>query len=88
VWEFLAKQEKLRHPGVKIVKVDCTKHESLCSSAKVQGFPTLVWYAAGQRVTTYNGDRSLAALTAFVNENAGPEDVTPVTEVQDDFFCR
>lgn len=59
--------------GVKIAKVDCTLAESkeLCSDQDVNGFPTLYIYKDGEKLSEYNGNRSLDDLFEFVNRHIG-----------------
>jgi thioredoxin domain-containing protein 5 len=54
---------------VKIAKVDCTMQENreICSIQEVNGFPTLFIYKNGQKISEYNGSRSLEDLYEFVN---------------------
>ncbi|KAG0724573.1 Thioredoxin domain-containing protein 5 [Chionoecetes opilio] len=56
---------------VKIGKVDCT-HElnrGLCSQQNVDGFPTLFLYKDGNKISEYNGDRSLGDMANFISKN-------------------
>lgn len=70
-WEQLA-VKFVGTPGVKIAKVDCTVAESkeLCSQQEVNGFPTLYVYRDGQKVTEYDGSRSLEDLYDFVQKHS------------------
>jgi thioredoxin domain-containing protein 5 len=56
-------------PDVKIAQVDCTlsDNKDLCSQQEVNGFPTLFIYKNGEKITEYNGSRSLEDLYDFVN---------------------
>lgn len=69
-WEQLA----LKFVGdekVKIAKVDCTLTENrdLCSEQDVQGFPTIFIYKNGEKITEYNGSRSLEDMFDFVKSH-------------------
>jgi len=54
---------------VVIAKVDATENDT---PANIQGFPTLIFYPAGDKSNpiTYDGDRTVEAMEAFVRENA------------------
>ena len=54
--------------GVRIAKVDCTLPEAkeLCKQQEVNGFPTLLIYRNGEKLSEYNGSRSLDDLYEFV----------------------
>lgn len=56
---------------VKIGKVDCTLTENrdLCSEQDVQGFPTIFIYKNGEKITEYNGNRSLEDMFDFVRSH-------------------
>ncbi|KAJ3572597.1 hypothetical protein NP233_g2977 [Leucocoprinus birnbaumii] len=60
-WVQLAAHMKNK---VTIAEVDCDAHGSLCASQKIQGYPTLVYYAPGVR-SEYTGGRRLDQLRAF-----------------------
>ncbi|KAK9864891.1 hypothetical protein WJX84_012288 [Apatococcus fuscideae] len=55
--DFFASDDK-----VSIDHVDCTKQKSVCSKAKVGGYPTLRFYFNGAEQETYRGGRDLDAL--------------------------
>ncbi|XP_045111657.1 thioredoxin domain-containing protein 5 homolog [Portunus trituberculatus] len=59
------------HDKVKIAKVDCTQevNRQLCSEQNVDGFPTLFLYKNGEKVSEYNGDRSLDDMVNFITRN-------------------
>jgi thioredoxin domain-containing protein 5 len=61
-------QKFVNDSKVKIAKVDCTLAENrdLCSEQDVNGFPTLYIYKNGEKVTEYNGNRSLEDMFDFV----------------------
>lgn len=60
---------------VKIAKVDCTfpENREICSIQEVNGFPTLFIYKNGQKISEYNGSRSLDDLYEFVNSHVEKE---------------
>ncbi|KAK4313614.1 hypothetical protein Pmani_015047 [Petrolisthes manimaculis] len=59
------------HDSVTIGKVDCTQevNRALCSQQNVNGFPTLYLYNEGEKVSEYEGDRSLQDMAAFVSRH-------------------
>jgi hypothetical protein len=66
--------------NIVIAKVDATDHEN-DTPAKVEGFPTLIFYPAGDEKNpiTFEGDRSVEAMAAFIKEKrksapGGPKD--------------
>lgn len=66
-WDDLGKKF-LTKESVRIAKVDCTVEASkeLCNEQEVDGFPTLLLYREGKKVSEYNGSRSLDDLYEFV----------------------
>jgi len=60
------------NPNIKIAKVDCTLQENrdLCNEQEVNGFPTLFIYKDGEKLSEYNGSRSLEDLHEFVTSHA------------------
>jgi len=56
------------HPNVVIAKVDATENDT---PAKINGFPTIIYYPAGGKAApiTFDGDRTVEALEAFVRAN-------------------
>lgn len=71
VWQQLA-EKFVGDSSVKIAKVDCTLQENrdLCSEQEVNGFPTLFVYKNGEKISEYNGSRSLEDLFEFVKTHA------------------
>ncbi|ETV94995.1 protein disulfide-isomerase domain [Aphanomyces invadans] len=54
-----------RMDNAAVVHIDCDKHLSLCNAHGVEGFPTLKLFR-GQRYEEYEGQRSVAAMSAFI----------------------
>ena len=69
-WEQLA-VKMVSNPSVKIAKVDCTENDNrpLCSREGVSGFPTMFLYHNGDKVTEYEGNRSLDDMANFLKMN-------------------
>jgi len=99
VWDELAKSFEA-DGQVKIAKVDCTQHQSICQEQEVRGYPTLAYFRNGRKVDTYKGARTLAELKDFVNTQKGeagkdetedgkvpePKPASPVVKLDNDNF--
>jgi len=74
-WEELGKKF-IGNDNVHIVKVDCTLATSkqLCDEQEVEGFPTLMLYREGEKVSEYDGSRTLDDLYEFVNNHLKSHD--------------
>jgi len=68
-WDQLA--EDFMGSSVVVADVDCTVDNDLCGEHGVSGYPTIKYFTqeTGKEGSSYNGGRSLEALTEFVNEN-------------------
>jgi len=69
-WDELAKAYE-KDEQVKIAKIDCTQHQSICQEQEVRGYPTLAYFKAGRKDQTYKGARALSELKDFVNAIKG-----------------
>jgi len=69
-WDELAKLFE-KDEQVKVAKVDCTQHQSVCQEHEVKGYPTLHYFRDGRKLETYKGARTLAELKDFVNTEKG-----------------
>ncbi|CAH8564232.1 unnamed protein product [Schistosoma haematobium] len=69
---------------VKLVKVDCTAHESICSEFGVSGYPTLKIFRNGDLDSEYNGPRNADGIVNFMMSRAGPasKEVSTVSDVE------
>ena len=66
IWDELADAIPAELP-VKIAKVDCTTSKDTCSTLGIRGYPTLLYFKAGEtEPQKYAGGRTLEALKAFV----------------------
>jgi len=72
IWEKLA--SIFSNDDVVIAKVDATQNEKLSSNYGVSGYPTLLFFKAGETTPIqYESDRELETLVAYVNTNAGTD---------------
>jgi len=69
-WDSLAKEFE-SDDRVKIAKIDCTAHQSICKELEVRGYPTLAYFRAGAKVEAYKGGRGLEDLKGFVSAQLG-----------------
>lgn len=73
-WQQLA-EKYIGNADVHIAKVDCTLQENrdLCTEQEVNGFPTLFIYKSGEKLSEYNGSRSLEDLVDFIKTHVGSD---------------
>ena len=68
--EEVAKDESMKN--VHIAKVDCTVDRDVCSAQNVRGYPTLLFFKAGQKEPIkYSGAREASAVSEFIRQNRG-----------------
>ena len=74
-YEQLA-EKFIDNPNVKIAKIDCTLevNRELCSEQDVNGFPTLFIYRNGEKLSEYNGNRSLDDMHDFIVRHLSSHD--------------
>ncbi|XP_058820721.1 thioredoxin domain-containing protein 5 homolog [Topomyia yanbarensis] len=74
-WEQLA-EKFVGSDTVKIAKVDCTLevNKELCGEQEVNGYPVMFIYRNGDKLSEYNGNRSLEDLHDFVTRHLGEHD--------------
>ncbi|CAF1067959.1 unnamed protein product [Brachionus calyciflorus] len=58
-----------------IGEVDCTQNSEICSNQNIQGYPTMILYKNGFKLTEYNGQRDVNAFVEFVNSYLQHEDL-------------
>merc|ERR1711910_246721 len=80
IWDQLG-EKYADHANIVIAKMDSTANE--LETVKVQGFPTLKYFMAGDnKVVDYNGERTLEGLKKFLE--SGGKDGAGVPEDEED----
>lgn len=69
-WDELGKMYNVdkQRQDVTIAKIDCTEQTPLCSEQGVTGYPTLKFFSSKDNSVKYKGNRDLAHLIKFVEE--------------------
>ncbi|XP_020805742.1 thioredoxin domain-containing protein 5 homolog [Drosophila serrata] len=81
LWEQLAEIMNVDEPKVIIAKVDCTKHQTLCGTHQVTGYPTLRLFKRGEEESVkFKGTRDLPAITDFINRELNTPAETDLSE--------
>ncbi|XP_039499164.1 thioredoxin domain-containing protein 5 homolog [Drosophila santomea] len=72
LWEQLAEIMNVDNPKVVIARVDCTKHQELCATHQVTGYPTLRLFKLGEEESIeFKSTWDLPAITDFINKELG-----------------
>jgi protein disulfide isomerase len=70
-WEKLAGDLKKAGSPVVVAKIDATEHAGPANTYGVKGYPTIIFFKNGNQIK-YEGDRSPAAMQAFLQKKSGP----------------
>ncbi|KAJ1679255.1 protein disulfide-isomerase precursor [Spiromyces aspiralis] len=62
----------LKEEGIRLAKVDCTAHTTLCERFEVAGFPTLKVFRNGS-YATYNGTRAAEGIVSYMKKQTLPD---------------
>lgn len=69
-WDKVAKEKAplAEISGFTMAQVDCIAQGDVCHSNKVTGYPQVMLFQDGKKITEYSGDRTPDALSSFVDK--------------------
>ncbi|XP_015590258.1 thioredoxin domain-containing protein 5 homolog [Cephus cinctus] len=69
-WKHLRETyDKYKHDHMRIVKIDCATHESICIRENITHFPTFKLFIDGERKRiTFHGKEDIPTLIAFIED--------------------
>ena len=70
-YEKAATQLKEAKSDVKLAKIDATVEKDLAQKFGVQGYPTLYWFANGEK-SDYKGGRTTDTIVSWISKRTGP----------------
>ena len=71
-WERLATEYHSSGKKVIIAKVDCTQFKPLCNTHNIGGYPTLLWFFNGKRVSVFSSCCSVLFIDCCWYHNLQP----------------
>jgi len=87
--EYAKAAKELKKDGIYLAKVDATKEAELAKEHFVQGFPTLIIFRNGVKVSDYDGERTSSGIVEYMRKQADPNWKPPPSVVlsltQDNF---
>jgi len=87
--EFAKAAKALKGDGLYLAKVDATKEVELAKEYFVQGFPTIILFKKGVKVSDYDGGRTSGEIIEYMRRQADPDWSPPASVVlqlsQDNF---
>lgn len=69
--EYAAAATELKEDGVVLAKVDATEENELAHEYDVQGYPTVVFFVDGEKMS-YDGPRSREGIVTWIKKKIGP----------------
>ncbi|KAL9252462.1 disulfide isomerase-like 1-4-like protein [Drosera capensis] len=69
--EYAAAATELKEDGVVLAKVDATEENELAYDYDVQGYPTVVFFVDGEKMS-YDGPRSREGIVTWIRKKIGP----------------
>ena len=79
-WDKFAEQHDDEHTGVRVSKVDCTKHKDVCQRYQINGYPSILRIKHGKKSGKFSMSRTVDNFNKFVNNetiDADPEPKPP-----------
>ena len=60
-------QKTFKKPGLTVNKIEKDQNPKAMQALDIQGFPSIMLLNNGKKVKDYEGERTVAAFTAFAN---------------------
>lgn len=65
-WDRFNMMATNKYPQLKITTIQCDQNNSICNSAGINGFPTIVLNPGNSQKILYNGPRNAEGIIAFI----------------------